>query len=78
MLEDLALLASGCVFGLAGGFTPGPTTTLVVAQTLRFGVYDGMKVAIAPLLTDAPIILISVLLIGQLAQFEPRCLERRF
>ena len=30
-----------------------------------------MKVAIAPLLTDAPIILISVLLMGQLAQFEP-------
>lgn len=70
MVEDLAFLASGCIFGLAGGFTPGPTTTLVVAQTLRFGVFDGMKVAIAPALTDTPIIILAVLLMGQLARFE--------
>jgi threonine/homoserine/homoserine lactone efflux protein len=70
MLDELTLLASGCVFGLAGGFTPGPTTTVVVAQTIRFGFFDGLKVAIAPLLTDAPIIVLSVVLVGQLAQFE--------
>lgn len=71
MLDDLVFLTSGCVFELAGGFTPGPTTALVVAQTIRFGILDGIKVAIAPLLTDAPIILISVLLVGQLTLFEP-------
>jgi threonine/homoserine/homoserine lactone efflux protein len=71
MLEHLALLAAGSVFGLAGGFTPGPTTTLVVAQTIRFGFRDGLKVAIAPLLTDAPIIALSVLLMDQLTRFEP-------
>ena len=70
-MEVLSFLISGCIFGLAGGFSPGPTTTVVVSQTLRFGVLDGMKVAIAPALTDAPIILIAVLLVGQLAQFEP-------
>jgi threonine/homoserine/homoserine lactone efflux protein len=47
MLVDLAFLASGCVFGLAGGFPPGPTTTVVVSQTIRFGVFDGINVAIA-------------------------------
>jgi threonine/homoserine/homoserine lactone efflux protein len=66
----LWLAASGCVFGLAGGFTPGPTTALVVAQALRFGPREGIKVAIAPLLTDAPIIVLAVLLVGQLARFE--------
>ena len=44
--------------------------TLVVAQTVRYGFFDGLKVAIAPLLTDAPIIALSVLLVGQLAKFE--------
>jgi threonine/homoserine/homoserine lactone efflux protein len=68
--EALVLAASGCVFGLAGGFTPGPTTALVVAQALRFGPKEGIKVAIAPLLTDAPIIALAVLLVGQLARFE--------
>ncbi|GAF69772.1 unnamed protein product [marine sediment metagenome] len=71
VMEALPFLVSGCVFGLAGGFSPGPTTTLVVSQTLRFGVLDGIKVAIAPALTDAPIIIVAVLLVGQLAKFEP-------
>lgn len=70
-MEALPFLVSGCVFGLAGGFSPGPTTTVVVSQTLRFGVMDGIKVAIAPALTDAPIILVAVLLVGQLTRFEP-------
>ena len=70
MIEPLMLLASGCVFGLAGGFTPGPTTTVVVAQTVRYGFLDGTKVAVAPLLTDAPIIALSALLVGRLARFE--------
>ncbi len=71
VMEALPFLVSGCVFGLAGGFSPGPTTTVVVSQTLRFGVLDGIKVAIAPALTDAPIIIVAVLLVGQLAKFEP-------
>lgn len=70
MIDVLVIVASGCVFGLAGGLTPGPTTALVVAQTVRYGFLDGTKVAIAPLLTDAPIIALSVLLVGQLARFE--------
>ena len=69
-MQSLTFLAAGCIFGLAGGFSPGPTTTVVVSQTLRFGSLDGIKVAIAPALTDAPIILVAVLLVGQLAAFE--------
>ena len=71
MADTWTLFASGCVFGLSGGFSPGPTTTLIVSQTLRFGVFDGLKVAIAPLLTDAPIIIASVLLVEQLSRFTP-------
>jgi threonine/homoserine/homoserine lactone efflux protein len=71
MAEVFLFLASGCIFGLAGGFTPGPTTALVIAQTLRFGLTDGVKVAVAPLLTDAPIIVVALVLMGQLARVEP-------
>ena len=70
MIEPLTFFVAGSVFGLAGGFSPGPTTTVVVSQTLRFGVLDGIKVAIAPALTDAPIIVIAVILVGQLAGLE--------
>jgi threonine/homoserine/homoserine lactone efflux protein len=71
MIDVLTFLIAGSVFGLAGGFSPGPTTTVIVSQTLRFGVMDGIKVAIAPALTDAPIIIVAVLLVGQLGRFEP-------
>ncbi len=71
MADALTFFLAGCVFGLAGGFSPGPTTTLIVAQSVRFGVVEGLKVAIAPALTDAPIIIVAVLLVGQLARFEP-------
>ena len=70
MIDVLTFFVAGSIFGLAGGFSPGPTTTVVVSQTLRFGVLDGIKVAIAPALTDAPIILVAVVLMGQLARFE--------
>jgi len=64
------MVLAGCVFGLSGGFSPGPTTTVMVAQTLRFGLAEGLKVAIAPLLTDAPIIIAAVLLVERLAAFD--------
>lgn len=47
MTDVLSFLIAGCVFGLAGGFSPGPTSTVVVAQTLRFGILEGIKVGAA-------------------------------
>ncbi len=70
MSAELKYLVSGVVFGLAGGCAPGPTSIVVVTQTLRHGLLDGVKVAIAPLLTDAPIIISAVLLVGQFADMD--------
>lgn len=58
---------SGILLGLAAGFAPGPLLTLVVSQTLRFGTAEGLKVALAPLVTDLPIVLLSVLVFAHLA-----------
>ena len=59
----VTLAVTGAVFGLAAGVTPGPLLTLVVTESLRGGVGAGVRVAAAPLLTDAPIVLVSVLLL---------------
>jgi threonine/homoserine/homoserine lactone efflux protein len=53
---------SGFTLGIGAGIVPGPLLTLVITRTLAGGFRAGQRVAIAPLLTDAPIILISVLL----------------
>jgi len=55
-------LSAGVVLGLSAGFSPGPLFALVLSHTVRYGVREGMKIAVAPLLTDLPIILVSTFL----------------
>ncbi|MBK8047981.1 MAG: LysE family transporter [Anaerolineales bacterium] len=55
-------LLAGLSLGLSAGITPGPLLTLVVTRTLSRGFAAGARVAIAPLLSDLPIIVITLLL----------------
>lgn len=66
----IALIGAGVVLGLSSGFAPGPLLALVIAQTLRYGPREGIKVSIAPLITDAPIIGISVFLVSRFAGMQ--------
>jgi threonine/homoserine/homoserine lactone efflux protein len=43
---------------------------LVLAQTLRHGAREGCKVALTPLVTDAPIILVALVLASKLAELR--------
>jgi len=63
-------LIAGILLGLSAGFSPGPLIAFVIAQTLRHGVHAGLRVALAPLITDLPIILVSVLVLAQLAHAQ--------
>lgn len=67
----IPIIGAAVVLGLSSGFAPGPLLALVIAQTLRYGVREGIKVSIAPLITDAPIIAISVLLVSRFAGMQP-------
>lgn len=46
--------------GLSAGLSPGPLMTLVITTSLQDGFWRGLRVAVAPFLTDLPIILLSV------------------
>lgn len=67
----LTALAAGLVLGLSSGLAPGPLMALVISQTLRHGAREGSKVALAPLLTDAPIITIAVALASRASAIRP-------
>ncbi|MEJ2478627.1 MAG: LysE family transporter [Acidihalobacter sp.] len=62
-----ALLA-GLLLGLAAGVAPGPMLALTLSQSLRHGPREGLRVAAAPLLTDLPIIAVTLALLISLAQ----------
>ncbi len=63
-------LSAGTLLGLAAGFAPGPLLVLVVSETLRHGIKAGLKVSIAPLITDVPIIFVSLIVLNRLAEFK--------
>ncbi len=63
-------LFMGLVLGLSAGLAPGPLLTLVVSETLRYHVGAGIRVALAPLLSDLPIVVVSVGLLSTMAGFE--------
>ena len=64
----MTALASGLLLGLSAGLAPGPLLALVLAQTLRYGPREGCKIALTPLVTDAPIILVTLALAAKLAE----------
>ena len=58
----------GFSLGLSAGLAPGPLLALVINRTLRYGVASGLRIAIAPLLTDLPIVLLALFLISRLPE----------
>jgi threonine/homoserine/homoserine lactone efflux protein len=58
------------VLGLSAGLAPGPLLTLVFSETLQHGTKSGVKVALAPLITDLPIIVFTLLVLSKLSNFH--------
>ena len=56
MIEAFLL---GVSLGLAAGLSPGPMLALVLRESLRHGAAAGIRVALAPLLTDVPVVLLA-------------------
>jgi len=63
-------LTVGTVLGLAAGFSPGPVLTLLISETLQHGTKSGVKVALAPVITDLPIIILTVFILSRLSSFH--------
>ena len=62
---------SGILLGFTAGMAPGPLLTLVISQALSYGIKEGVKVALAPLITDIPIILATFFMGSRLAGDSP-------
>jgi threonine/homoserine/homoserine lactone efflux protein len=70
MLLSIPFLISGIIFGLLAGVSPGPMLTIVISETLKHNKKEGIKIAVTPLFTDIPIILILVFLLSKLSFFN--------
>jgi len=63
-------LTVGTVLGLSAGFAPGPLLTLLFSETLQHGTKSGVKVALAPVITDLPIIVFTLFVLSKLSNFH--------
>jgi len=68
--SSLTFPAMGAFFGLTAGISPGPLLALVITETLKHNKTEGFKVAIAPLITDLPIIMVTYFIFSGLSHFS--------
>ena len=64
-------LCAGVLFGLSAGWSPGPLMALVIRQTVQHGGREGVKAGLAPLITDIPIVLVTMLFLSRLGPENP-------
>ncbi|GAA0370429.1 LysE family translocator [Microbispora corallina] len=68
-------LLMGLSLGLGAGVTPGALLTLVITASLRGGFRAGMRLACVPLLSDLPVVLLSVTAVGAMPAAAVRVLS---
>jgi len=71
MNDDLlTYIISAIILGGSAAISPGPLNALVISESLKKGSRAGIKIALAPILTDAPIIIGSYWLINNFTSVE--------
>ena len=66
----IAFLTTGTILGLSAGIAPGPLLALVISETLRHVVKAGVKVALAPIISDLPIVALTLYILAKLSAFN--------
>ena len=67
---ELKHLLIGLTFGIAAGLTPGPLMALLFSETLKGHKKNGFLVSLSPIITDIPILLLSLLILEKIQKIE--------
>ncbi len=62
----LSFFLRGAALGISAAASPGPLQTLLISETLLGGLRRGIRVTLAPLVTDLPIIVLVLLVLSRL------------
>jgi len=68
-LSILSYFAQGAALGFTAGVSPGPLQTYLISQALVGGWRRAAPVVFAPLITDIPIILVSLFILDHLPPY---------
>jgi len=63
-------LGIGLFLGIAAGVSPGPLLFLMISETVKGGKKKGIKVSLAPLFTDIPLILVIIVILKHIENID--------
>jgi threonine/homoserine/homoserine lactone efflux protein len=66
----LEYLGIGLSLGITAGLSPGPLMALMISETIRGGMTKGIKVSLAPLFTDIPLILAIMFILKHIKELN--------
>ena len=66
----LEYLGIGLSLGITAGLSPGPLMALIISETIRGGMTKGIKVSLAPLFTDIPLILAIMFILKHIKELN--------
>ncbi len=69
-MEIVQYFLTGAILGLVAGISPGPILALVIRESLQNGRKEGMKVATVPLISDLPIVLLTLFILTRISEYN--------
>ena len=70
MIETVEFFLTGATLGLVAGIAPGPLLTLVITETMKYNKKEGIKIALAPILSDLPTVALSLLILTKMSSYN--------
>lgn len=74
-MSVLSFLTQGIILGVSAAASPGPFQAYLISQSLRLGWRRALPVALAPLISDGPIVLLVLLVLTRMPDELLRILQ---
>ncbi len=71
MKLDIGYLITGLILGLTAGISPGPLMAVLISEILKGNLKNGLIISTIPVITDIPLILITIFILKKFENIEP-------
>ncbi len=66
----LNYILTGLILGITAGISPGPLMAVLVSETLKGNIKNGLVISLIPVITDIPLIIVAVLFLKKFENFH--------
>ncbi len=56
-------ILTGLILGITAGISPGPLMAVLISETIKGNIKNGLMVAVIPVITDIPLIILTVFIL---------------